>query len=284
MIKNLGSAMQALQRDAKQVTARISKYATPADTAAFRTDTVCVQRPGHLRRYRPHLLYMESSVLARLLGLAAGLALFHLGLLQHPLVDPRPHARLQERALRQLQADLSNIDRGMASARSDSSVPPATLRRLEKSFTALQTLIAKLGQRIGVATRSSQPVVAAPAQQAQATQQQQEVVIELQGWGQADQAILEERSVAATQIVRETQELKEAFDDLAVLVQEQSEALDQMETNTGATVTAVQAGNAHLEEAHEMQKGTRKRMCIILILAVVVLGVIVGSVVVTSVQ
>ena len=171
----------------------------------------------------------------------------------------------------------------MASARSDSSVPPATLRRLEKSFTALQTLTAKLGQRIGVATRSSQPVIAAPAQQAQATQQQ-EVVIELQGWGQADQAILEERSVAATQIVRETQELKEAFDDLAVLVQEQSEALDQMEANTGATVTAVQAGNAHLEEAHEMQKGTRKRMCIILILAVVVLGVIVGSVVVTSVQ
>lgn len=191
--------------------------------------------------------------------------------------------RLQDRALRQLQADLSNIDRGMASARSDSSVPPATLRRLEKSFTALQTLIAKLGHRIGVATRSSQPAAAAPAQQAQATKQQ-EVVIELQGWGQADQAILEERSVAATQIVRETQELKEAFDDLAVLVQEQSEALDQMEANTGATVTAVQAGNAHLEEAHEMQKGTRKRMCIILLLAVVVLGVIVGSVVVTSVQ
>ena len=57
MIKNLGSAMQALQRDVKQVTARISKYATPADTAAFRTDTVCMQRPGYLRRGCHHLLY-----------------------------------------------------------------------------------------------------------------------------------------------------------------------------------------------------------------------------------
>ena len=67
------------------------------------------------------------------------------------------------------------------------------------------------------------------------------------------------------------------FQDLAVLVQHQSEMLDSIEENVETAGKYVRKGNAALKDAIETQKKTRKcYCCLIIILIIVVVGCIAG--------
>lgn len=124
------------------------------------------------------------------------------------------------------------------------------------------------------------------AQQAQATSEskQGDVIIEMKGFGEVDMAILEERNRDAQAIAEESAQLKETFQDLAVLVQEQHEQLQEVDANVSTSVQKVQKGNEYLEEATTLQAAERRKRCCILAIVVLVLLAIVIPVVLTQVK
>lgn len=117
--------------------------------------------------------------------------------------------------------------------------------------------------------------------QAQA-QQSGDVVLEMKDFGEVDMAILEERNQDAHAILVESKQLNETMQDLAVLVQEQSEQIKEIDGNVGTTAQRVERGNEHLEEATTLQKAARKKQCCILGIVVVILVAICIPIILTQ--
>lgn len=105
------------------------------------------------------------------------------------------------------------------------------------------------------------------------------------------EAILEEASEEAQQaytdaqsrakdvemLVRSLNEVAALFQDLAVLVQHQSEMLDSIEENVETAGRYVRKGNQALRDAMEAQKKTRKCYCCLMIITlIVVLSLVAG--------
>ena len=107
-------------------------------------------------------------------------------------------------------------------------------------------------------------------------------MIEMKGFGEVDQAILQERDAEATKILTEARTVNGVVQDLAVLVDEQHEQLAEIDANVSSSVTKVQRGNVHLEEAVELQSAARRKRCCMLAIVVVVLLVILVPVLVTQ--
>ena len=70
-------------------------------------------------------------------------------------------------------------------------------------------------------------------------------------------------------------ELHQIFLDMAVLVEAQGEMLDNIEKQVGRSVEYVQGGTAALQDAKQLQKKTRKWMCIGIIVLLVIAAIIV---------
>jgi chromosome segregation ATPase len=117
--------------------------------------------------------------------------------------------------------------------------------------------------------------------QAQAMQSD-DVIVEMRDFGQVDMAILEERTEDAHAILVETRQLNETMQDLAGLVQEQSDQIKELDSNVTTTTEKVQRGNSHLEEATVLQKAARKKQCCILGIVVVILLAICIPVILTQ--
>lgn len=67
------------------------------------------------------------------------------------------------------------------------------------------------------------------------------------------------------------------FQDLAALVQQQSDMLDSIENNVEQATTYVKKGNANLRTAIELQKKTRKCYCCLLCIVIaIVIALIAG--------
>jgi t-SNARE complex subunit (syntaxin) len=91
----------------------------------------------------------------------------------------------------------------------------------------------------------------------------------------------QERAADAAEIVQGARELKEVYDDLGVLVKQQSEQLDVVVANTEGAKSSVKGGNEHLEDATELQKAIRKKWCFIFLVLVLVLGAICAPIIVS---
>jgi len=117
--------------------------------------------------------------------------------------------------------------------------------------------------------------------QAQA-QQSGDVVLEMKDFGEVDMAILEERNQDAHAILVESKQLNETMQDLAGLVQEQSEQIQAIDGHVTTTAERVDRGNTHLEEATVLQKAARKKQCCILGIVVVILIAICIPVILTQ--
>jgi hypothetical protein len=143
--------------------------------------------------------------------------------------------------------------------------------------------------------------------------QQQEVVIELKNFGAVDAAIIEvrslcrrhlaaqqaardlrdtqmrvllvlvqERNAEAQAIAQESLELHGMFKDLAILVSEQSKQLDEVEANVDAAHASVVAGNAELTTAAKYQNSYRKKICCVLFLVLLIIGIVLIPIVITQ--
>jgi syntaxin 1B/2/3 len=67
------------------------------------------------------------------------------------------------------------------------------------------------------------------------------------------------------------------FQDLAALVQEQSEMLDSIESNVESAQTYIKRGNQNLRDAINLQKKTRKCYCCMLCIVIVIVIVLIAG-------
>ncbi|KAH7278280.1 hypothetical protein KP509_38G033900 [Ceratopteris richardii] len=105
--------------------------------------------------------------------------------------------------------------------------------------------------------------------------------IQEQGRGQILDTLdeIQQRHDAVKDIERKLLDLHQIFLDMAVLVDEQGELLDNIETQVSKAVDHVQEGTKVLHRAKSLQKNSRKWMCIAIIILLIIIVIIVVGVV-----
>eukprot|EP00475_Leptophrys_vorax_P001360 TRINITY_DN1071_c0_g1_i1.p1 TRINITY_DN1071_c0_g1~~TRINITY_DN1071_c0_g1_i1.p1 ORF type:complete len:308 (-),score=110.25 TRINITY_DN1071_c0_g1_i1:107-1030(-) len=91
-------------------------------------------------------------------------------------------------------------------------------------------------------------------------------------------AELEERHERMRAIEQGVREVLELFQDLALMIDEQQEHMDHIQSNVSTAKNRATEGEKNLLKAQERQKTGRKCQCIGLLIGLVVLGVIIGIV------
>uniref|UniRef100_A0A0D9VYQ2 t-SNARE coiled-coil homology domain-containing protein n=1 Tax=Leersia perrieri TaxID=77586 RepID=A0A0D9VYQ2_9ORYZ len=87
---------------------------------------------------------------------------------------------------------------------------------------------------------------------------------------------IQDRHDAAREVERSLLELHQVFLDMALLVESQGEQLDDIELHVNSATTYIKGANKELNKAREYQRGSRKCLCIgIVILLLIVLLIIV---------
>jgi hypothetical protein len=76
---------------------------------------------------------------------------------------------------------------------------------------------------------------------------------------------------------RSLNEVAGMFNDLATLVNQQSEMLDSIESNVESAQTYIKKGNENLKQAIELQKKTRKCYCCLLCIVIVIVIVLIAG-------
>ncbi|KAI3677050.1 hypothetical protein L1987_86668 [Smallanthus sonchifolius] len=101
-----------------------------------------------------------------------------------------------------------------------------------------------------------------------------------QGRGQVMETVLEiqERHDAVTVIERNLKELHQVFMDMAVLVEQQGEQLDNIESHVNRANSFVTRAASQLNEARKKQKNTRKWTCYGILLLLIIIAIIVLSI------
>jgi len=96
---------------------------------------------------------------------------------------------------------------------------------------------------------------------------------------QAQQAYDEAQSRARDiqMLVRSINEVASMFQDLAVLVQRQSEKLDIVENHVDAAVSFVKKGNKELRQAIAKQRCRRKCLCALVCTAIIIVGILIAG-------
>ncbi|XP_057796654.1 syntaxin-132-like isoform X1 [Salvia miltiorrhiza] len=90
---------------------------------------------------------------------------------------------------------------------------------------------------------------------------------------------IQERHDAVKEIEKKLLDLHQIYLDMAVLVEAQGDILDNIESQVTNAVDHVQSGTTALQNARELQKSSRKCMCIAIILLLLIVAIIVLSVV-----
>eukprot|EP00761_Pharyngomonas_kirbyi_P007102 gb/GECH01007111.1/.p1 GENE.gb/GECH01007111.1/~~gb/GECH01007111.1/.p1 ORF type:complete len:302 (+),score=101.30 gb/GECH01007111.1/:1-906(+) len=72
------------------------------------------------------------------------------------------------------------------------------------------------------------------------------------------------------------EELHEMFNDLALLVDQQSDVIDTIQSNVSQANENVVKGTEEMQKARRSQKSSRKKMCCVLLLVVIILAVIIA--------
>ncbi|XP_024370526.1 syntaxin-132 isoform X1 [Physcomitrium patens] len=105
--------------------------------------------------------------------------------------------------------------------------------------------------------------------------------IQEQGRGQILDTVAEiqERHDAVRDIEKKLLELHQIFLDMAVLVEAQGDLLDNIETQVGKAVDHIASGTTALQKAKSLQRGTRKCMCIGIVVLLVTIVIIIVSVI-----
>lgn len=104
--------------------------------------------------------------------------------------------------------------------------------------------------------------------------------IQEQGRGQILDTLdeIQQRHDAVKDIERKLLNLHQIFLDMAVLVDEQGELLDNIETQVSNAVEHVQDGTKFLQRAKSLQRNSRKWMCIAIIILLIIIVIIVVAV------
>ncbi|KAL7872611.1 hypothetical protein SRHO_G00075940 [Serrasalmus rhombeus] len=103
------------------------------------------------------------------------------------------------------------------------------------------------------------------------------------GITEEDMHLIHERETAIRQLESDITDINEIFKDLAVMVHEQGDMIDSIEANVENAEVNVQSATQQLARAATYQQKSRKKICI-LIVVLVVLAVIVGLIIWGSIK
>ena len=134
----------------------------------------------------------------------------------------------------------------------------------------------RAGRASDAAADDSEPLLLQQHQQ-QSQQAQEQIAIE--GELEHNNAVLEEREEDIREIQHQIGEVTEIFQDLAVLVSEQGELVDDVEANIVSTYDKTEQANAELKKAARHQKSARMQLCsvaFVIIVGVLVLMMVLG--------
>lgn len=93
-----------------------------------------------------------------------------------------------------------------------------------------------------------------------------------------DLRLIEERESAINQLEEDIRGINEIFKDLGMMVHEQGEMIDSIEANVESADVHVQQANQQLARAAEYQRKSRKKICILIIVLLIV-GVVLGLII-----
>lgn len=83
-----------------------------------------------------------------------------------------------------------------------------------------------------------------------------------------NEIVIEERNVAITEISGQIGEVHQIFQDLAVLVHDQGEAVDDIESNLTRAAQKTQDAHAHVRRAERSQRTAARNKCFLMMLGV----------------
>ncbi|CAI9560265.1 unnamed protein product [Staurois parvus] len=93
-----------------------------------------------------------------------------------------------------------------------------------------------------------------------------------------DLRLIEERESAILQLEEDIRGINEIFKDLGMMVHEQGEMIDSIEANVESADVHVQQANQQLSRAAEYQRKSRKKICILIIVLLIV-GIALGLII-----
>lgn len=178
----------------------------------------------------------------------------------HPAKD----ATAAQKIIRDFQGLLRSYERLMATARQKEAthLPKSSSSRLFSS--SLQPYTS------GIDDREEQALLAVNQLQQQRQQQLNQVETELV----FNEAVILERDAAIAEITGQIGEVGQIFQDLAVLVNDQGEMLDDIEANISRAGDRVGDARKQLVMAERSQRRARKGWCFLFLLAVGVFGIL----------
>ncbi|XP_062323995.1 syntaxin-7 isoform X1 [Osmerus eperlanus] len=98
-----------------------------------------------------------------------------------------------------------------------------------------------------------------------------------------DLQLIQERESAIRQLESDITDINDIFKDLGMMVHEQGDMIDSIEANVETADVCVQSATQQLAQAANYQSKSRKKMCI-LIVVLVVLAVVIGLIIWASVK
>lgn len=112
---------------------------------------------------------------------------------------------------------------------------------------------------------------------------QQEELQRLDNLVMYNEAIIEERDTEIQGLVRDIGELNEMFKDVATLVSDQGELVDDVEINISQTAECVDTAQKELISAERNQKSATTKKLILFIIIGIVVGIIIASLIISFV-
>ncbi|XP_016108768.1 syntaxin-12-like [Sinocyclocheilus grahami] len=89
-----------------------------------------------------------------------------------------------------------------------------------------------------------------------------------------DLELIKERETAIQQLESDILDVNQIFKDLAVMIHDQGEMIDSIEANVESAEVHVERGAEQLQRASHYQQKSRKKMCILAVVLVLVVGII----------
>ncbi|XP_067947269.1 syntaxin-12-like [Watersipora subatra] len=99
-------------------------------------------------------------------------------------------------------------------------------------------------------------------------------LMQQQAEAEDDLAFMREREERVRQLESDVLDVNEIFKQLGTMVQEQGDLVDHIETNVISAADYVEEGNVELGNAVTYQKSSRKKLCILVIICLIIAAVI----------
>ena len=163
---------------------------------------------------------------------------------------PAKNTTATQKIMRDFQGLLKNSERLLSSAREkETATLPHSSAATETSFADVE-------------------------RQALLEQQQKQELLQTEGELQFNEALIEERDQAITEITGQIGEVHQIFQDLAVLVHDQGEMLDDIESNLTRAGEQTQDAHVQIIRAERSQRKARTTWCFLMMLTAGVVGVL----------